>query len=165
MRSPFALAVAILVYSNLAATFSPVQASGSPDSTLANTIASEGESRESPLLAIARLEGRVEGLALQLETERDIAKKVLDSVELTITIWTAAVALIALILAALGYSNLRTYMVSTINRKVRSSVDEIVEERCVDAIRRQELKWDQKFDKLYKRIERLNYGGSAGESE
>ena len=48
---------------------------------------------------IARLDGQVEGLTLQLETERALSAKVLATIQTVLTVYTAGAALVAFLLA------------------------------------------------------------------
>ena len=111
---------------------------------------------------IARLDGQVEGLTLQLETERALSAKVLATIQTVLTVYTAGAALVAFLLAFFGYSNLREHMERSVNRRVQATLAVAVDKRVDPALRRKELEWDKRFETLLQRVERLHLRSRGG---
>ncbi len=76
---------------------------------------------------------------------------VLSNVETMLTIYTGAGAVIAVLLGMFGYANLRSYMVSQVKAQVGNTLKSLADERLDRIV----LRWDDKFEKLFRRFDRL----------
>lgn len=110
-------------------------------------------------LEVARLAGTVDGLVSQIETERALNAKVLDTINSILTVYTAAAALIVFVLGLFGYGNLRSHLQREIERKVEERLEGMVNDRLDAVVERKEQEWDDRFERLFRRVERLAEGG------
>ena len=102
-------------------------------------------------IELARLGGQVAALSGQLESERAMNHAVLSNVETMLTIYTGAGAVIVVLLGMVGYANLRSYMVSQVKAQVGNTLNSLADERLDRIV----LRWDDKFEKLFRRFDRL----------
>ena len=102
-------------------------------------------------IEVARLGSQVAALSGQLESERAMNHAVLQHVETMLTIYTGAGAAIVGLFGIFGYANLRNYIVRQVKSQVGNTLKNLADERLDRVI----LRWDDKFEKLFRRLDRL----------